>query len=300
MVCCLLSGSTRLYGQSTAVSSVAPPSTIYDFDPLGAKPDLGDPQPLIDWLPIWGKAAKEKGFDLPLPLGVGLTYTYIHQNMVVSDVKIEGHPINLNIRDAETATSTGVLRLDTWIFPFLNVYGLVGETSGVTKPAIVLSDGEVLKSEVEYSRFSYGAGMTLAGGWKAFFLTLDANYTTGDIVSTQKGKVGDDPIQSLTFTPRLGMLMSSGKFGTGSLWIGGMCLVATSEIRDSIDLRNRPRLANLIGQDALEFSVRVKPEDQWNLLIGGNWEINKRWSLTAEVGGIMDRFHAIGAVMYRF
>jgi hypothetical protein len=45
---------------------------------------------------------------------------------------------------------------------------------------------------------------------------------------------------------------------------------------------------------------RVEPKDNWNLLIGGNWEINKRWSLTAEVGGVLDRFHAIGAVMWRF
>jgi len=44
----------------------------------------------------------------------------------------------------------------------------------------------------------------------------------------------------------------------------------------------------------------VKPKEKWNVLIGGNWEITKRWSPTAEVGGILDRFHAIGAVMWRF
>lgn len=66
--------------------------------------------------------------------------------------------------------------------------------------------------------------------------------------------------------------MSFGRFGTGSLWIGGMCLIATSEIQDKIDLRDHPRLANLIGQNELNFSVHVEPKDQWNLLIGGNWE----------------------------
>jgi hypothetical protein len=35
-------------------------------------------------------------------------------------------------------------------------------------------------------------------------------------------------------------------------------------------------------------------------LIGGNWQITKRWSLTAEVGGVFDRFHVIGSVMWRF
>src|SRR6476620_9002284 len=75
-------GSATVYGQSTAVSSVAPPSTVYDREPLGKTPEVKEPEPLVDWLPIWGRKAKEKGFDLPLPFGLGLSYTYIKQNMV--------------------------------------------------------------------------------------------------------------------------------------------------------------------------------------------------------------------------
>jgi len=288
------------YGQSTAVSSVAPPSTIYDFEPLGKKPPVEEVEPLVGWLPIWGRSAKEKGFDLPLSLGIGLTYTYIHQNMVVSDVRIKGHPLNLNIHDAATITHTGVARLDAWIFPFLNIYGIIGETSGVTKPELEFSDGEVLKSSVDYNRFSYGAGMTLAGGWKSFFGTLDTNWTTGPIVSTDKGQIGDEPINSLTISPRLGIIFSSGQLGHGALWVGGMCLIATSEIHDAIDLSGRPRLSNLIDMDSINFSVHVEPKDNWNMLIGGNWEFNKHWSLTAELGGVEDRFHTIGAITFRF
>ncbi|MEO8425975.1 MAG: hypothetical protein ABI651_02570 [Verrucomicrobiota bacterium] len=77
-------------------------------------------------------------------------------------------------------------------------------------------------------------------------------------------------------------------------------LLATSEIHGKIDLSQHPLLANLVGKDSLAYSVRIEPKDNWNLLIGGNWQIDKRWSLTAEVGGILDRFHAIGAVMWRF
>ena len=47
--------------------------------------------------------------------------------------------------------------------------------------------------------------------------------------------------------------MSSGKFGTGAIWVRGMCLIATSEIHDSIDLSRRPRLANLVGQGLDKF-----------------------------------------------
>src|SRR6185436_13122512 len=139
---------------------------------------------------------------------------------------------NVTIRDAATTTHTGIFRTDVWLLPFLNVYGLFGETAGVTKPALAFSNGQTLESNVDYNRFSYGGGMTLAGGWKAWFLTLDANWTTGDLVSKEKGQIGDKPIKSLTFAPRFGMLMSSGRLGTGSLWVGGMFLLATSEIHD--------------------------------------------------------------------
>jgi hypothetical protein len=142
--------------------------------------------------------------------------------------------------------------------------------------------------------------MTVAGGYKAFFVTLDANWTTGSLVAKNDGQIGDEPIQSFTFTPRVGMLLSSGKLGTGALWIGGMCLLSTTEIHDSIDLRGTPLLARLAGRDSLSFSARIKPRDAWNLLLGGNWELNKRWAFTAEVGGIMYRFQVIGAVMFRF
>lgn len=292
--------TVSIYAQSAAVSSVAPPTTVYELQPLGKKPESAEPEPLVDWLPVWGREAKEKGFDLPLPFGLGLTYTYIDQNMVVSDVQVEGNPLDVTLRDAKTTTHTGVFRADAWLFPFLNVYGILGETAGVTKPALVFSNGEVLESKVEYNRFSYGGGLTLAGGWKAWFLMLDANWTTGELVSKERGQISDKPIQSFTFTPRFGTLVSSGRFGTGAIWVGGMYLLATSEIHDHVDLGDHPLLVNLVGKDSLNYSVRVEPKENWNVLIGGNWEINKRWSLTAEVGGILDRFHAIGAVMWRF
>jgi hypothetical protein len=125
----LLWGSVSTYAQSAAVSSIAPPTAVSDLEPLGKKPEMEKIQPLVNWLPIWGQGAREKGFDLPLPFGVGPTYTYIHQNMVISDVKIEGTQLKLKLPDAPTTTSTGVFRADVWLFPFLNVYGLVGETA---------------------------------------------------------------------------------------------------------------------------------------------------------------------------
>jgi hypothetical protein len=286
--------------QSVAVSSISPPSAVRDFTPIGKPPDTQEVAPLVDWLPIWGQEAREKGFDLPLPFGVGLTYTYMKQNMVVSDVTIEGRPVGVTLRDAETVSDTVVFRADAWLFPFLNVYGLVGHTAGVTRPAVVFSNGEVLKSEVKYDRPSYGAGTTLAAGYKAWFATVDANWTTGSLVSSDGGQISDEPIQSITATPRTGLLFNTEKGGVGALWIGAMYITATSEIHDVIDLRQHPVLVELVGRDSLNVSARVSPRDKWNYLLGGNWQPDKRWSLTAEAGGLADRFQFIGSVMWRF
>ena len=184
--------------QSTAVSSVAPPGTVYDLEPLGKKPDLGEAQPLVDWLPIWGRDAREKGFDLPLPFGIALTYTYIHQNMVVSDVEIAGRPLDVTIRDAETTTHTGVFRADAWLFPFSMFTGCLAKPLASQNRRLFSRMDRFWNPKSLTTGSVMAGGMTVAGGWKAIFLTLDANWTTGDIVSKEKGQVGDKPIRSLT------------------------------------------------------------------------------------------------------
>jgi len=152
-----------------------------------------------------------------------------------------------------------------------------------------IADWTSIGSTVKYNRALYGAGATLAGGYKAFFLTLDANYTTGAL-QADKGQIGDRDLYSITFTPRAGANFSSGVLGEGAVWIGGMYMDFAQEVRDSLSGRNRD----------VDFSVRIKAKDPWNLLLGGNWQLNKRWSIVAEVGGVLDRFQATGGAMFRF
>jgi hypothetical protein len=62
-------------------------------------------------------------------------------------------------------------------------------------------------------------------------------------------------------------------------------------------LKPHPLLAGLVDRDSITYSVQVKPKDKWNLLVGGNWKINMRRSLTAEVDSLLDRFQNIGGVI---
>ena len=270
------------------VDGVVPPP-IVDEEPIGKAPPPSEIQPITDVVPLWGKQMRDQGTDLPLPFGLGVTYTYIAQNTVVSDVKVQSQGLDLNIPAAKTTSNTVVLRGDVWLLPVLNVYGLFGYTNGQTNPRLKLSNGTTVKSTVDYSRAMYGGGATLACGYKAFFLTLDSNFTTG-AVQSGKGQIGNRDLYSVTFTPRAGAIFSSGEWGQGSMWVGGMWMNFKQEIRDSA----------MVGGQKVDYSVRIEAKDPWNLLLGGSWQLSKRWSFAVEVGGVFDRFQTTGAAMFRF
>ncbi len=279
------------------VDGVSPPP-IFDEQPIGEPPAASEIRPLTDAVPLWGAKLRDRGVDLPLPFGLGLTYTYISQNTQVSQVQIQGKPVGLTIPDSKTTSHTLAFRADVWVLPLLNVYGLFGYTGGKTKPVIRLPNGTSIGDTVNYSRAMYGGGATLAGGYKAYFVTLDANYTTGAI-QAEKGQVGDRDLYSLTFTPRAGAIFSSGELGTGSLWIGGMYMDFAQEVRGSVGLAGAD-VPNGVDRDDITYSVRIKAKDPWNLLLGGAWDLSKRWSIIFEVGGVLDRFQATGSAMFRF
>jgi hypothetical protein len=270
------------------IDGVVPPP-IVDEDILGKTPPPSDIEPITYMIPLWGDKARERGTDLPLPFGLGVTYTYVAQNTEVSKVKVKDKTLDLNIPAAKTASHTVVFRADAWVLPFLDVYGMLGYTNGQTEPRLVLSTGKVKGRTVSYSRAMYGGGATLAGGYKSYFLTLDANYTPG-AVQTDTGQIGNKDIYSITFTPRAGVLFSSGEWGEGALWVGGMYMDFKQKVNDSLSLGDRD----------VDFSVQIKAKDPWNVLFGGSWAIDKRWSICTEIGGILDRFQVTGAAMYRF
>ena len=57
-------------------------------------------KPLIDFLPLWGKKLREMGYDLPLPVGGGVSFMAMRQTNKISDFKlmVEGEEIPLDIR----------------------------------------------------------------------------------------------------------------------------------------------------------------------------------------------------------
>ena len=111
------------------------------------------PQPWPHLFPLLGKGAAARGVELPQPIGIGLNYMYL-----VQDVNIDRIALSLNdnpTRDADfikfqNVRSAGhvlTVRPDLWLFPFLNVYGILG--AGNVKGTVLLSSPVELESVVK-------------------------------------------------------------------------------------------------------------------------------------------------------
>jgi len=270
-------------------------------------------EPLLDFLPIWGKQLREAGYDLPLPTGVGANFIIMKQTNELSDFSFiidnTEVPYDLQFYNMQSTDLNVTFRPDVWIFPFLNVYGVFGHTSGSINPVILVPGisadlpnlGEIdivkpftINDKVEYRGATIGFGTTLAGGFKSFFFTVDYNYTA------TKLNVVSETVYAQTISPRVGVTLESYKtIGKGTFWIGAMYLKAKQKITDRVNIRQIDgEVADAIG-DEVSYSMTLGIADPWNMLIGGSWSLNSHMNVMLEVG-VGDRNQFMVGLEYRF
>jgi hypothetical protein len=209
-----------------------------------------------------------------------------------------------------TATATKVesevdnynVRLDAWVFPFLNIYGVVGKVEGEnTVSGVSVTDNwsvlgspvkdilDPLKAGVDANGFKidyegdvFGFGAILAGQWGKYWGTIDYNFTQTDL------DIITSEIDTHTISPRIGRLGSLGNV-KGSLWIGAM--------HQAVDEVHNGKI-NYSGID-VEFNARNEQENEWNFLLGGAAELSERIHVGIE-GGLGDRKQVMGNLTFRF
>ncbi|WP_130934478.1 hypothetical protein, partial [Klebsiella pneumoniae] len=224
------------------------------------------------YFPIWGYEARARGYSIPLPYGVNLSYMNIRQDIMVdsitfSGLKLGNHPIPsdmfaIDAGHTREKSKTENLRLDMWVFPFLNVYGLVGHTRGSSVSQVsVDSDPSQFRGldrvisgavhqlyqsgklqnidfTLDFKGTTWGTGFTLAGGYGNWFGLVDTNYTRTDF------DILDGSISAVTVSPRVGYRFSfQGIDGPShlSLWVGSMYQDVQQEFKgDLADLHMPP------------------------------------------------------------
>ncbi len=112
---------------------------VLDEDPLGEEDQLSEKktaiEPITRSLPIWGQKARAQGFDLPLAFGVGANLVFMDQGIELRNVKVGiGDPTfeveGLAFSDARAHDRASTARLDLWLLPFANIYGIFGYING--------------------------------------------------------------------------------------------------------------------------------------------------------------------------
>ena len=95
-------------------------------------------------LPFMADEALKRGYDLPLPFGVGVSYVYLERLIEVRDVQIgiNGAPLQpvdrLSFEDTPSQVHNVMARFDVWLLPFLNVYLLGGRTENSSTTTLTL------------------------------------------------------------------------------------------------------------------------------------------------------------------
>ncbi|CNI31944.1 Uncharacterised protein [Yersinia aldovae] len=297
--------------------------TLTQYETVTAKVT---PLPESTILPFWGDEARARGYELPLPFGVSISHMNIRQNIDVDSITFSGlslgsHPLpsslfNINVDKTRQQSNTDTLRLDMWLLPFMNVYGIVGKTRGsslsnvsvdsdpsnykpgsmdwlIAKAVQGMHDKGQLQNidfKLEFKGTTYGIGTTFAGGYDNWFTTLDMNYTQTSF------DILDGKIDAFTLSPRVGyrfaipaidvLHMAPSKL---NVWVGSMYQNVQQEFKGSLsDLNMPPDLAGLIqtvdrhGQG--RFDVKQHLESPWNVLLGAQYEVTQNFNLITEFG----------------
>lgn len=324
-------------------------------------------------LPIWGEQATKAGFDLPYSAGISVQYFGQRSDLVIENLMVgfnhgEMYDCDDFIRfDKAKSQSDGLsFRPDVWVFPFLNVYAILGRSTASTDvgwamwlPDSAGNDQMVFRQDtkVDFNATTYGFGLTPTIGVGGGFLAMDVNMTWTDVPQL------DEPAFAFVFGPRLGKSFKLRKPGSAAtVWVGGFRFKINTGTTGSIPLSDAldeeqwvssidqgqihvedlheqneawwnsltplqqanpvneakynstnavldrtagfldaaDRAVSTISTSTVEYSIDKRPEDMWNFIMGGQYQLNKHWMVRAEYGFLSSRTQLIAGLQYRF
>lgn len=270
-----------------------------------------DPAPAAPhWsgLPIWGAEAEARGYQLPLPFGIGITAYSARQPVNIEDLQLgrNGEPRSvtnfLQINQVDTTQQNVSAKFDVLLFPFLSVYGLLGYTQGTTagliqvpgEPILGIFEPRTLQLNAAFNGPTYGAGFTLQGGTKVnewrdltAIVVADWNRTQTKLSFENESLIAHTKPIATVFSGRLGLHGTAGPSMGAAVWIGAM----HQKIQQTV--------AGSVADTDLQFVVIQSPKQPWNTLLGGLLEFGRSGYVLLE-GGIGERKSILASAVYRF
>ena len=225
-------------------------------------------------------------------------------------------------------------RPDIWIFPFLNVYGLFGYGSSVTEVNLV--EPVALKSVVSQNMSTAGLGVMGAFGLGPLWLSVDANWTWTKPELLEDPVL----VKVLGLRLGKSFIFKNHPERNIAIWAGGMRVKMSSatageiKMSDAIPQETWDRVDEIVddyniwyndldpgmkvivdntafpdfidaldsraGNSIVRYGMDKRPVEEWNMVVGGQFQINKHWQIRAEGGIIGDRKSFLASVNYRF
>lgn len=287
--------------------------------------------------PIFGKDVVARGFDVPYPVGLNVIGIGITQPVTMNDFQLSfGQDVPttpfplVQFGDAKSTVASLNTRVDLWLFPFLNVYGLYGLAS--TNTQVTLEAPIKFTSSVDQTGKYYGVGLTSAFGFNGHWASVDVNWTWSDLELLEK------PVLTRIVGIRLGHtfpLTDDGMKIAG--WVGVMNAQLAVETKGSVPVADalppdvlasidnfyatyqeseryqalekwqQMAVDKVIGQmqasdlrnTVVNYSMQKALAYPTNLLLGAQWEINKEWAIRSEFG-LIGRWSVLLNLNYRF
>lgn len=258
-------------------------------------------------LPIWKDEAEALGYELPKAVGISLSYMTLEQGINVDSIALNGLTLpkwvglDMEANGGMQKTDVMSLRADVWLFPFLNLYALVGMIEGYSQTDVdvqaslfghALPKGQIKDFRLELDGYTYGVGTVLAGGYGNVFALVDMSYTQTSMT------VIDGEIDAVVISPRIGYDFT--KHGVPiRLWAGAMYQDVEQVLQGKVkDLDLPSQFASIVPDDA-SFRVEQHLKTKWNPLLGMQYKVNDDWYLLGEVG-LGDRKSAFLSIDHRF
>ena len=235
-------------------------------------------------LPLGKEWFEERNIDLPLPYGVSAFFTHMSRKVDVTNVEVAfldqpKQSIN-EFADFELQNKSTVaaIKLDAWLLPFMNVYGLVGYVStDASLDAVItikrpLFPGQSfvipINSKSTINGTYVGTGSTLVGGYANWFVLGDVNY------GYSKLDEFDGTIDFWMFSMRTGLQSKINKNNLRS-WIGVMYLSSKRTLKLSVE-------NDLLG--LINVDVHQKTQNPLTIQLGTSISLGKHFEILAELG----------------
>ena len=289
-------------------------------------------------LPILGKKAYTRGYKLPLPHGIMINTIWNRQNIVIEDLELaflpDGTPLDqedyydfsdiITFGPSRGRINTLSFRASTWLLPFFALSVNYGEVWG--EQVITLTKPISIESVTEIDGRYYGIDMLVVAPLGPINLALNwaPSWTTNVRLN--------EPVRVDVVSARVIKVFPVGKKPDRLLgvWVGAQFqrLAATTEgsipLEEALDPNGENQqkvddwydgLTNaekrLYGDRVYEafnnffdstvyYRFNKRLEENYNFLIGGQYQFNRTWQLRGEYGVLGTKQQLLLSLNYSF